>query len=201
MAHPLRIALVISSTRPTRFADKPAAWVREVAAEHDDLVLETLDLRDFDLPFFAEKASNLWMPSEDPRVVAWQKAVGRYDGYVFLLAEYNHSMTGALKNALDQAYKEWVRKPFGIVGYGGVGAARAAEHLRGVGVELQMAPIRHAVHIGGGEFQKVSPMGQNAPMSEIDAVIHPSATAMFDDLTWWAYALRDARHAEQAKAA
>ncbi|GGL66991.1 NADPH-dependent FMN reductase [Wenxinia marina] len=201
MPDKVNLALVISSTRETRFADKPAAWVHEVAAERSDLTLKTLDLRDFDLPFFNEKASNLWMPSEDPRAVRWQEAVEPFDGYVFLTAEYNHSITGALKNALDQAYRQWVRKPFGIVGYGGVGAARAAEHLRGIGVELQMAPIRHAVHIGGGEFGKVSPLGQNLPMSEIDGILRPSATAMFDDLVWWARALREARSETLAQAA
>lgn len=201
MVTPVNLALVIGSTRPTRFADKPAAWVKEVAAERGDIKLDTLDLRDFDLPLFDEKASNLWMPSEGRKARAWQQAVGRYDGYVFLVAEYNHSITAALKNGLDQAYREWVRKPFGAVGYGGVGAARAVEHLRGIGVELQMAPVRNAVHIGGGELRKVHPMGQNGPMSDIDAVLRPSATAMFDDLVWWGRALAEARRESEAEAA
>lgn len=190
---PIRLALVIGSTRPTRFADKPAIWLRDLAAERSDLTLDTLDLRDFDLPFFAEVASNMWVPSEDPRAVAWQEAVAPFDGYVFVVAEYNHSITGALKNALDQAYVQWVRKPMGALGYGGVGAARAVEHLRGIAVELQMAPVRNAVHLGGGEFMKVFPQGGNAPMSEVDSVLRPSATAMLDDLVWWGRALRSAR--------
>ena len=196
-----RIAQIIGSTRPTRFADKPAAWLAEVAAERDDLTLETVDLRDFDLPLFAEKASALWMPSEDERAVAWQEKVAEYDAYVFVTAEYNHSITGALKNALDQAYPQWMRKPFSALAYGGVGGARAVEHLRSIGVELQMAPVRHAVHIGAGEFRKVSPLGENAPMSEIDAVLRPSAKAMFDDLVWWAQALKEAREAEAQRMA
>ena len=203
MTDTLRLALVIGSTRPTRFADKPAAWLHEVAAERSDLTLETLDLRNFDLPFFAEIASSMWMPSQDPRAAAWQNAVAPFDGYVFLVAEYNHSITGALKNALDQAYPQWVRKPMGAFGYGGVGAARAVEHLRGIAVELQMAPVRNAVHLGGTEARKVfpAPIGEGAPMSEVDAVLRPSATAMLDDLAWWGRALHAARAEPVAQAA
>jgi NAD(P)H-dependent FMN reductase len=201
MTEPVRLALVIGSTRPMRFADKPAEWLRAVAAERSDLTLETLDLRDFDLPFFAEAASSLWAPSQDPRAVAWQQAVERFDGYVFMVAEYNHSITGALKNALDQAYPQWVRKPMGAFGYGGVGAARAVEHLRGIGVELQMAPVKNAVHLAGGEFMKVHPMMGNAPMSEVDAVLRPAATAMLDDLVWWGRVLREGRSLPLAAAA
>lgn len=164
-----------------------------VAAERDDLTLDTLDLRDFALPLFNEAASELWMESRDPKARAWQEAVAGFDGFVFLTAEYNHSVTGALKNALDQAYKGWVRKPMSAMGYGGVGGARAVEHLRAIAVELQMAPIRHAVHLGGGEFMKVSPLGENGPMTAVDPVLRPSATAMFDDLAWWARALKAAR--------
>lgn len=196
-----RIALIIGSTRPTRFADKPAAWLMEEAAKRDDLTLEILDLRDFDLPFFDEMASDAWMPSVSPEAQRWQKAVAGFDGYVFMVAEYNHSITGALKNALDQAYKGWRRKPFSAFGYGGVGGARAVEHLRTIGVELQMAPVRAAVHLGGGEMMKVHPMGGNAEMGSVAEVLAPSVSAMFDDLVWWSQALSPARAADLAKAA
>lgn len=187
------IAIIIGSTRKTRFADKPAAWLLEKAKERTDMTFELVDLRDFDLPLFDEMASNLWMPSQDPKAVAWQEKLAGFDGYIFLTAEYNHSITGALKNALDQAYKEWNRKPMAAMGYGGVGAARAVEHLRGIGVELQMVPLRNAVHLGGGEFMKVSPLGQDLPMSEVDGVLTPSLNAMLDELAWWADATMVAR--------
>jgi NAD(P)H-dependent FMN reductase len=188
-----RLALVIGSTRPQRFADKPADWLLDLAAQRDDLTLDRLDLRDFDLPFFAEASSNLHLPSVDPRVLAWQDAIRPYDGYVFLVAEYNHSMTAALKNALDQAYVEWMRKPFSAVGYGSVGGARAIEHLRGAGVELQMVPSKFSVHLGGSDLFRVHPFGGNGPISEIEDAIKPSVDAMFDDLVWWARTLSAAR--------
>jgi NAD(P)H-dependent FMN reductase len=187
------LAMIIGSTRPTRFADKPANWLRSVADERDDLTLETLDLRDFDLPNFAELASNLHMPSQDPKVLEWQQAIRPFDGYVFVTPEYNHSIPGVLKNALDQAYVEWMRKPFSALSYGGNGGVRAVEHLRGIGIELHMAPVRNAVAIGGGEIQKVHPFGANGEMSEIDHIIRPAADAMFDDLVWWATALAASR--------
>ncbi|HMQ40278.1 MAG TPA: NAD(P)H-dependent oxidoreductase [Paracoccus sp. (in: a-proteobacteria)] len=190
-----KIAVIIGSTRKTRFADKPAAWLMEQVAKRDDMAFELVDLRDYELPFFDEMASNLWMPSSDPKAVAWQNKVGEFDGYIVLTAEYNHSITGALKNALDQAYKEWNHKPMAAVGYGGVGAARAIEHLRGIAVELQMVPTRNAVHLGGGEFMKVSPLGQNGDMAEVDEVLQPSLNALLDELAWWAKATMAARAA------
>jgi len=193
-----RIGVIIGSARDTRFADKPANWFVDLAGARDDLDFELLDLRDFDLPFFNEMASNLWMPSQDPKAVHWQKTLAGFDGFVVVTAEYNHSITATLKNALDQAYKEWMRKPMGFVGYGGVGAARAVEHLRGIAVELQMVPLRNAVHIGGGEFMKVSPLGENAPMEAIAPAIEPSANAMLDELAWWVGATRTARLADTA---
>ena len=192
MAKP-RIALIIGSTRPTRFADKPAAWMLAQMQARDDLEVELVDLRDFDLPLFDEMASNMWMPSKDPRAVAWQKKLAGFDGYVFVVAEYNDSITGALKNALDQAYVEWVRKPMTAIAYGSMGGARALEHLRGIAVELQMVPLRHAVHIGGADFFKVSPIGANAPMSDIEASLTGPAKAALDDLVWWARATMAAR--------
>ncbi len=187
------IAVIIGSTRASRFADKPAAWLKKKAQARDDMTFDVLDLRDQDLPLFDEAASNLWMPSQDPKAVAWQEKLAKFDGFIFLTPEYNHSITGALKNALDQAYKEWVRKPMAAMGYGGVGAARAIEHLRGIAIELQMVPLRNAVHLGGGEFMKVSPMGQNLPMSEVEAALGPSLENMLDELAWWANATMTAR--------
>jgi len=195
-----RIGVIIGSTRDARFADKPASWFMDLAAKRSDMTFEKLDLRDFDLPFFNEMASNLWMPSQDPKAVRWQETLAGFDGFVVVTAEYNHSIPGVLKNALDQAYKEWMRKPMGFVGYGGVGAARAIEHLRGIAVELQMAPLRNAVHIGGGEFMKVSPLAENGPMEAIAPAIEPAANAMLDELSWWAHATRTARNADAASA-
>lgn len=190
------IAIVIGSTRPTRFADKPAQWMLKQAQLRGDIEVELVDLRDHPLPFFDEMATNMWMPSQNAEAVRWQETVGRFDGYIFVVAEYNHSITGVLKNALDQAYKEWNRKPFTAIGYGGTGGARAVEHLRSIGVELQMVSTHAAVHIGGGDFMTVFPMGGNKPIEEIEANLLPSAKTALDELVWWAKATMAAKVAE-----
>lgn len=189
----LKIAVIISSTRATRFADIPAQWIFELASQREDLDVELLDLRDFDLPFFNEVASNAWVPTQDPKALAWQQKIGQFDGYIFVVAEYNRSITGALKNALDQAYVEWTRKAAAYVGYGSVGGARAIEHLRNISVELQMVPVRSGVHIGGSEFYAVHPGFGGKPLSTIEAAILPSAKDMLDQLTWWTSATKAAR--------
>lgn len=193
-----RIAVIVGSTRPTRFADVPAHWILAQAQARGDMEVELVDLRDHPLPFFDEMASNLWVPSKNPEAIRWQETVGRFDGFIFVVAEYNHSITGVLKNALDQAYKEWNRKPFTAIGYGGVGAARAIEQLRGIGVELQMVSTHGAVHIGGGDFMAISPMGGNKPIEEIEANLLPSAKTALDELAWWAKATMAARAADAA---
>ncbi len=188
-----RVAVIVGSTRDSRFADKPATWIHGLARQRADWEVELVDLRDYHLPLFNERASNMWAPSQDPHAVAWQNKLATFDAFIFVTPEYNRSVPGSLKNALDQAYKEWVRKPAAVVGYGATGAARAAEHLRTIAIELQMVPIRHGVHILGADFFKVHPMGANAEIAEIEANILPGAKAMLDDLDWWTRATMAAR--------
>ena len=197
----LKIGVIISSTRASRFGDKPAQWILEKANERPEIEAELVDLRDFNLPFFDEVASNAWVPSQDANAVKWQNKISEFDGYIFVVAEYNRAITGALKNAIDQAYTNWNKKAFGAVGYGTVGAARAIENLRTIGVELQMASTRSAVHIGGGDFFAVHPLGQqNKPMSDIEGSIGASANDMLDQLIWWGNAAKAARADDAATA-
>ncbi|MGA0542275.1 NADPH-dependent FMN reductase [Neotabrizicola sp. VNH66] len=189
-----KIAIITGSTRPTRFADIPTKWIEAKAKEHGELDVEVVDLRDYPLPFFDEVASNAWVPSVNEVAKKWQAKLAEFDGYIFVVAEYNRSITGVLKNALDQAYVEWGHKVAGIVAYGSVGGARAAEHLRNIAVELQMVPTRSAVHIGGGDFFKVHPgFGGSGNLADIEGSIGPSAKALLDDVTWWAKATKAAR--------
>lgn len=192
-----KLGVIIGSTRAARFADKPASWLMKKLDEDGRFDAELVDLRDFDLPFFDEMASNRWMPSEDPKAQTWQAKIGEFDAYIFIVAEYNHSLTGALKNALDQAFNEWNNKPFSALGYGGLGAARAVEHLRGIGIELQMAPVSVAIHIGGSEFMRVIPSGQNEPIEAIEEALLPSLSGMLDQLEWWTGATKAARNAQK----
>src|SRR5256886_2428509 len=160
MAKP-KIAVIISTTRAARFGEKPARWIYDIARARTDMSVELIDLRDYPMPFFDEVASNAWAPSKNEVAQRWQKKVAEFDGYIFVTAEYNRSMPAVLKNALDYAYPEWNRKAAAYVGYGSVGAARSIEHLRLSCVELQMAPMRHGVHIQGADFMAGWQPGQD----------------------------------------
>jgi NAD(P)H-dependent FMN reductase len=188
----LKIALIVGSTRPNRFADVPARWVVEGAAERSDFMLEVLDLRDWTLPFFDQPASPARNTPgySNPVVARWRDQVREFDAFIATVAEYNHGPTAVLKNALDTAYTEWNKKPIGFVGYGGVGGARAVEQLRTVAIELQMAPVMRAVHIGLEPSLGVMLHGKAL---DDYPYLAESRTAMFDQLVWWGNALKAAR--------
>ncbi|MDE1937385.1 MAG: NAD(P)H-dependent oxidoreductase [Alphaproteobacteria bacterium] len=194
--HKTKIAIIISTTRAARFADKPAKWIYDIAAKRDDLTVELVDLRDYPMPFFDEPASSAWVPSKNEVALRWQKKVAEFDGYIFVTAEYNRGVSAALKNALDYAYTEWNKKPAAYVGYGSVGGARAIEHLRLMNVELQMAPMRSGVHIQGADFMAVWQQGKD--INEL-TYLQANAKDMLDQLVWWANALKTAREADAKK--
>ena len=188
----VRIALIIGSTRPNRFADVPAKWIERGAVERSDMTLETLDLRDWPLPFFNEPISpsasgGVW---SNPETESWRRKLDEFDGFIVTTAEYNHGPPAVLKNALDSALYEWKDKPISFVGYGGVGAARAIEQLRLNAIELQMAPLKIAIHIGLEPFLGILMQGKKLDDYPYFA---PARAAMFDQLVWWARALANAR--------
>ena len=185
-----RIAIIIGTTRATRFGEKPAKWIHAIAAARTDMSVELIDLRDYPMPFFDEPATNAWVPSKNEVAKRWQKKVAEFDGYIFVTAEYNRGIPAVLKNALDYAYPEWNRKAAACVGYGGVGAARAIEQLRLNCVELQMAPTRSGVHIQGADFLAVWQQGKD--IKEL-AYLEQNSKTMLDELQWWASALLVAR--------
>ena len=141
----VNIAIVVGSTRPGRNAAAVAQWVKEQSAKRSDARFDILDIADFDLPVLDEPVPASFGQYSKPHTKAWAEAVAKYDGYVFVTPEYNHSTSGALKNALDYIYQEWNNKAVGFVSYGSAGGVRAVEHLRGIAAELQMADVRAQV--------------------------------------------------------
>lgn len=188
-----KIAIVVGSTRAARFADVPTQWIAKIAKAHADIDVEIVDLRDWPLPFFDEVASSAWAPSQNEVAQRWQKKVAEFDGFIFTAAEYNHAPTGVLKNAIDYAANEWNKKPAGFVGYGSVGGARAVEQLRLIAVELQMAPVKSAVHIAWGDFLAVR-QGEKK-LEELEH-LNQAAVALVNDVAWWAKVLKAARAAD-----
>jgi NAD(P)H-dependent FMN reductase len=185
-----RIGIVIGSTRPSRFGEKPAAWLHGIARRRADLDFEVIDLRDYPLPLFNEPGSPAWGPIKNEVAQRWAAKLAGLDGFILVTPEYNHGPSAVLKNALDYAYKEFVRKPVAFVGYGGVGGARAVEQLRLVAVELQMVSVRNAVHIAASDFLGLFQQGKS-----FDDFPHlaQSAAGMLEELAWWAKTLKNAR--------
>ena len=188
-----RIGIIIGSTRPGRFADHPAKWIHELAGKREEFDVELLDLRDWPMPFFDEATSPAWGPSKNEVAQRWQKKIDSLAGFIVIAAEYNRGPTAVLKNALDYGYKEWNRKPIAFVGYGGVGGARSVEQLRLHAIELQMAPIRAAVHIQFPVYLAV--LKGEKGLDDFPEVVDGAKT-MLDQFVWWLNALKHARDAE-----
>jgi NAD(P)H-dependent FMN reductase len=193
-----RIQVIIGSTRPGRFADKPARWVAEHLAARGDLDVEVIDLRDHPLPFFEGARPPAYTLREypDEDIARWGRTIDAADGFVFVTGEYNHGYPAVLKNALDHLFPEWHRKPVAFVGYGNVGGGRAIEQLREVVVELEMAPLRHAVHVLPDVMRPAMGAGEYDPA--LFEPLLPKLQLLGDDLAWWAKALADARNGAPA---
>jgi NAD(P)H-dependent FMN reductase len=140
-----RIGIILGSTRPNRNGEQVAQWVYEVASRRTDAEFELVDLRDYPLPHLDEPLPPTMGQYQNEHTKQWADKIASFDGYVFVTPEYNHGTSGVLKNAIDYLYAEWNNKAAGIVSYGGVGGARAAEHLRLVLGELQIADVRQQV--------------------------------------------------------
>jgi NAD(P)H-dependent FMN reductase len=137
-----RIGVILGSTRPGRRGEQVARWVMDQARVRSDAEFELIDLADYPLPHLDEPLPPSMGQYQNAHTNDWAAIIGRFDGFVFVTPEYNHSTSGVLKNAIDFLYAEWNNKAMGVVSYGAVGGARAAEHLRLIAGELQMADVR-----------------------------------------------------------
>jgi NAD(P)H-dependent FMN reductase len=143
----IKIAIILGSTRPGRNGEAVARWVYEIAKKRIDAEFEFVDIKDFNLPLLDEPVPPSQGQYSKEHTKAWSAKIDSFDGYIFVTAEYNHGIPGALKNAIDYLYKEWNNKAAGFVGYGSVGGVRAVEQLRLVMAELQIADVRAQVAV------------------------------------------------------
>jgi len=135
------IAIILGSTRPGRQGETVAHWVLDRARERTDARFELVDLARHHLPAIDEPVPPARGHYTHEHTKVWAATVARYDGYVIVTPEYNHSMPGPLKNALDRVYPEWNNKAAGFVSYGWNGGVRAAEQLRLVMGSMQIADV------------------------------------------------------------
>lgn len=190
----LRIKIILGSTRPGRFSEHPGRLILEKASKIEGVEAEILDLRDYEMPFFNEAISPSSKTGDykNEAVQRWTNKISEADGFVIISPEYNHGTAAVLKNALDYTYKEWNNKPVGFIGYGNAGGARAVEQLRLVAIELQMAPIRAAVHINS-PWGLVDEKGGLKP-GALDSY-EKAMDGLLTQLLWWTMALKTARNA------
>jgi NAD(P)H-dependent FMN reductase len=187
------IQLIVGTTRPGRFSDKPVAWLVDRLGGRDDFILEVVDLRDHPLPMYesAVPPARAMRAYPNPNVAKLGQTFDRADGFIIVTAEYNHGYPASLKNALDNVFPELNRKPVAFVGYGNVGGARAVEQLRQVAVEFEMAPLRWSVHILPELM--VSAMQADPFSIELFAPLDQRLDVLINDLLWWTETLSAGR--------
>jgi NAD(P)H-dependent FMN reductase len=140
-----KVAIVTGSIRPGRHSLSVANWVKDQADKRGDAQYDVVDIADFAFPVWDEVIPPRWNRYEKQITKDWSATISRYDGFIFVAPEYNHSITGALKNALDYLSAEFYDKVAGFVSYGTSGGVRAVEHLRGILSELQVAHVQNQV--------------------------------------------------------
>jgi NAD(P)H-dependent FMN reductase len=182
-----RIGIILGSTRPNRNGEQVARWVLEIASRRQDADFELIDLRDYPLPHLDEALPPSMGQYQNDHTKEWAAKIATFDGFVIVTPEYNHGTSGVLKNAIDYLYAEWNNKAVGFVSYGSAGGARAAEHLRLVAGELQMADVRQQVVLSlMTEFENFSvfkPGDYNLP----------AVDTLLDQVIAWSTALKPLR--------
>ena len=183
-----RIAIIIGSTRPGRNGESVARWVLEHSAKRDGVEYELVDLAEWNLPHLDEPMPAAMGQYANDHTKAWAAKIAEFDGYLFVTPEYNHSTSGALKNAIDFVGAEWYNKAAGFVSYGVFGGARAVEHLRLVLSQLQVATVSAFV---GLSLQHDFENWSLKPTAAAEAGLTP----LFDQLESWSTALATVRDA------
>ncbi|GAA2397623.1 NAD(P)H-dependent oxidoreductase [Nonomuraea africana] len=183
----IRVAVIIGSTRPGRNGEAVARWVHDLAVKRGDAEFEIVDLKEIGLPYLDEPMPPAMGRYEHAHTRAWAETIASFDAFVFVTPEYNHSISGALKNAIDFLYAEWNTKAAAFVSYGSAGGVRAVEHLRLIMGELEVADVRAQVSLSlAADFEDFSVFRPAAHQE--DAVV-----AMLDQLVAWAGAMRSLR--------
>ncbi|MCX5339792.1 NADPH-dependent FMN reductase [Streptomyces atratus] len=197
-----RIAVILGSTRPGRRGEAVARWTAEVAARHPAAVVgqvtfELVDLAKYALPLLDEPVPAMFGQYQREATRRWAAAIGSFDGFVFVTPEYNHSMTAALKNAIDHLFAEWNDKAAGFVSYGVHGGTRAVEHLRLALAEVKVAGVRSQVVLSvftdfdytGCDMTDPTAAGEFRPGSQQE----PTMNTMLDEVIAWSVALKPLR--------
>ncbi|MBB4930090.1 NAD(P)H-dependent FMN reductase [Lipingzhangella halophila] len=180
---PLRVAVIIGSTREGRAGAAIAEWFADQIRRRDDYELDLVDLAEEPLPVVLPDSDTVPEP-----VASLGRRLAAADAFVIVTPEYNHGYPASLKNAIDWFYDEWSAKPVAFVSYAGRSQGlRSVEQLRQVFVEVHAMTTRDGVSIDLG---RVDEHGRPT-----EAGIDGAAKLTLDGLAWWGRALREARTA------
>lgn len=163
------VAIVLGSVRPGRAGEQVVRWIEEQARQVDGVATVFFDLRDYNLPLFAEEMPPSMQAPELPEAVRLRTNIEAQDAVLFVTPEYNHSVSAVLKNAIDYLPPVTLKdKAVGLVGYSWYGAATPLEHLHEI-VSTFGADVRgRQVGINlGSDFQD----GVFKPSDELNAQI------------------------------
>ncbi len=192
----MKLGIILGSTREGRATERLAKWVVKAAQRLPDTQVELLDLRDYPMPFFAEKKSPKANPDRHPRPVVnkWLDKLQEKDAYVFVTPEYNHAMPAVLKNAIDYTDWQFYKKPAAVVSHGSTGGARATSDLK---VSLSEArgfviPTNVAfTHRVSDNFDEEGNFIGDADRLGRDP--YETLQALLEELKWYSDALANAR--------
>ena len=183
---PIRVAVIVASTREGRFAPTITNWFTEQLRHRVDIEFDVIDLADVNVPMTFGPAAAHSIASERERL-------GLADAFVVITPEYNHSYPATLKQFIDLIKVEWQAKPASFVSYGGMsGGLRAVEHLRNVFAEMHTVTIRDIVSFHNPWVSFEFDASGRGELREPDQP-NASAKVMLDELVWFAEALRTAR--------
>jgi NAD(P)H-dependent FMN reductase len=183
----VKLQVILGSTRAGRAGEAVADWVYEIANQRDDLEVELVDIAEYKLPLLDEPMPPMMRQYTKEHTQKWSEKIDDADGYIFVAAEYNHSVAGGFKNAIDYLNHEWRNKSVGFVSYGSNGGSRAVEHLRGIAGELHLADVREQLLLYlGQDFENFSKF-QPAKKHELQL------NKVLDQVTDWAEAMQSVR--------
>ena len=145
----MNIFIVVGSVREGRTAIKVADWIQKTIQSYEFSTVKTeiVDLKEWDLPFFAGAHPPMTGIYDQPKQQDWADKIAQGDAFIFISPEYNHGYSPALKNALDYLGKEWQGKPAGYISYGGSNGSRSIDQIRQVATQLGLVDSNAVVEI------------------------------------------------------
>ncbi|MGE3065848.1 MAG: NADPH-dependent FMN reductase [Hyphomicrobiaceae bacterium] len=134
------IAVIVGSLRKDSFNRKLATALARLAPSQ--VTFTTVEIGD--LPLYSQDDD----ANQSPAVKRLKAAIAAADGVLFVTPEYNRSIPGVLKNAIDHASRPygqsaWAGKPAGVIGVsvGAIGTALAQQQLRNILAYLDMPTL------------------------------------------------------------